>query len=176
MKYVRTSALPSFTTLLPSCCLWGWVLPLLWFTSSEDVTLSPFYSYWAFLERECKEACRSRSGKLPGFPSTTQKTFKSLINGMAQGHAGGWFWRSWPTWVCRPLLSHWSRSTAQGLPWYAYMTFWLHEEQSQKASKKCQTGKKKLTFPFPPFHWGAQPVLMVLSLHGDMFFAMLSSS
>lgn len=81
----------------PDAACWGACPPPSqpWFTCSEDVTLSSFYSCWAFLEHECKEAYHSRSGKLPVVPSTTQKAFKSQINGAAQGNVAGCFWCSW---------------------------------------------------------------------------------
>lgn len=81
----------SFHWAAPQLLPVGVTPPSSWFTSREGVTLSPSRSHRAFLERGRKEAYHSRSGKLPGFTSTTQKALASQISGVAQGRAVGVF-------------------------------------------------------------------------------------
>lgn len=83
---------PCFLSLgcSPAAPRWG-NPPSSWFTWREGVTLSPSRSHRAFLERGRKEAYHCRSGKLPGFTSTTQKALASQISGVAQGRAVGVF-------------------------------------------------------------------------------------
>lgn len=81
----------SFHWAAPQLLPIGVTPPSSWFTSREGVTLSPSRSHRAFLEHGRKEAYHSRSGKLPGFTSTTQKALASQISGVAQGRAVGVF-------------------------------------------------------------------------------------
>lgn len=141
------------------------------FTCSEDMTLSPFYSYWAFLEHECKEAYHSRLGKLPGFTSMTQKALKSQITGMAQGDTVEWFLVFMAH--VGVLMSSFTQVTVNSIRPTLIRHFGQVKSKVNKLWENVKRGKKGCCGACA-FQWGAQPGL--LSLHGETVFAMFSCS
>lgn len=127
-----------------------------WSTRREDVTLSPFHSCQAFWEHGHKEDYHSRSGKLPGFTSTTQRALKSQISAMAQGRAVGVFWCPHrPPKACTSLILHWYSQQHETCPG---LQLWLFGQVKSKAKKLPRSAKqeKKMLALVSPSHWGAQ--------------------
>lgn len=124
---------PAFVHWAASQLLPVGVLPPLY--NSHVVKMWPLYHFIPIklsLEYKCKKVYHSRLGKLPGFTSTTRKIFKSQINDMVQGNTVGWLRWSWPMWTYR-------QPSAQGLHWYADVTFWWGQEQSHLSQCKQWT-------------------------------------
>lgn len=105
------------------------------------MTLSPFHSCQAFWEHGHKEDYHSRSGKLPGFTSTTQRVLKSQISAVAQGRAVGVFWCPHrPPKACTSLILHWYSQQHETCPG---LQLWLFGQVKSKAKKLPRSAKQE---------------------------------
>lgn len=95
-KQSMSGQVPCFLSpgCFPAAACWGARPPL---PDSHVVKMWPFHCFIpvSFFRTRMQRSLSFRSGKLPIVPSTTQKSFKSQINGVAQGNVAGCFWCSW---------------------------------------------------------------------------------
>lgn len=103
--------------------------------SHEGVTLSPSHSYQDFF--------LSKEHKLPVLPPPLRKPLKYRLGAWLKAEQWVFFGvHTGPQRHAQLSFLHRSWPASQGLPWLAFVAFWSGEEQSQKPSKKCQTGKR----------------------------------